>query len=209
MDFHRQPGMLTFYAGSGWRLATEGSRRSGAAAGRWGRPRSLALDSAEPVASAGGIRVSQSACFSAPPGKSEPAAPGWRIRATALLACSLARPSPNARRPCRDAATDGCGMPRETGDYRQAPRRQFANTLAGAGRQRGRARSRTRIRPRDPRGQRSTTAGERVCREADRSPASGAPAPGRRVDGGARPTVVVDARRPALRIESCPYADHC
>ena len=34
-------------------------------------------------------------------------------------------------------AADGCGMPRETGDWRQAPRRQFANTLAGAGPQRG------------------------------------------------------------------------
>jgi hypothetical protein len=139
-----------------------------------------ALDSAEPVASAGGFRVSQSASLREPPGKSAPAAPGWCIRPPALLACSLAQASPDTRRPLQRLAADGCGMPRETGDCWQAPRRQFANTLAGDGGQRGRARSRTRIRPRDPRGQRPTTAGERVCRAADRSPASGGPAPGRR-----------------------------
>ncbi len=74
-------------------------RRRRAAAGHRGRPRSLALDSAEPGASAGGIRVSQSACFRAPPGESEPAAPDSCIRPTALLACSLAQASPDARRP--------------------------------------------------------------------------------------------------------------
>ncbi len=89
------------------------------------------------ASSAGRIRASQSASLREPPGKSEPAAPGCCIRPTALLACSLAQASPNARRPRSDAAADGCGMPRETGDCRQAPRRQFANTLAGAGRQRG------------------------------------------------------------------------
>ncbi len=98
----------TIVEGSGLRAA------SATAAGHRGRPRSLALDSAEPVASAGGIRVSQSAWIGEPPGKSEPAAPGWRSRPSALLACSLARASRDARRPvgCGRAA-DGGGMDRE------------------------------------------------------------------------------------------------
>ncbi len=105
----------------------------------------------------------------------------WNTGGSQLAAASREPPVVvGARRPLRRSAADGCGMPRETGDCRQASRRWFANPLAGDRSQRGRARSRTRIRPRDPRGQRPTTAGQPVCRAADRSPASGAPAPGRR-----------------------------
>ncbi len=56
--------------------------------------------------------------------------------------------------------------------------------------------------PRDPGGQRQATAEERVCRAAARSPASGAPAPGRRVrnsDHGAH-----DDRRPSRRARRTP-----
>ncbi len=92
--------------GGSWRAIARASTAHGQrfAAGRRGRPRSLTLDSAEPVASADGIRVSQSASHSAPPGESEPAAPGWRIRPSALLACSLARASPDTRRLVRPVA---------------------------------------------------------------------------------------------------------
>jgi hypothetical protein len=51
-------GMVVFHV-EHWRLSVR--RCVARAAGRRGRPRSLALDSAEPVASADGIRVSQSA----------------------------------------------------------------------------------------------------------------------------------------------------
>jgi hypothetical protein len=138
--------LLTFFqtdsTARAWYLARQApalGRRAedDTATGHRGRPRSLALDSAEPVASAGRVRVSQSASLRSPPGKSEPAAPGWCIRPSALLACSLAQASPDARRPSPVDAADRCGMPRETGDCRQAPRRQLANTLAGDGRQRG------------------------------------------------------------------------
>jgi hypothetical protein len=98
-----------------------GSPAKGRAAGRRGRPLSLTLNSAEPVASAGGIRVSQSASLRVPPGVSEPAAPGWRIRPTALLACSLARASPDTRRPLSQTVADGCGMDLEPAAPRFPP----------------------------------------------------------------------------------------
>ncbi len=86
---------------------------SGSAAGRRGRPRSLALDSAEPGilvrwVSREPVGIGQTAS-----GRVSTCGAGLCIRPTALLACSLAWASPNARRPAarsggrvRDASRD-------------------------------------------------------------------------------------------------------
>ena len=120
------------------------------AAGHRGRPRSLALDSAEPVASAGGIRVSQSASLRAPPGKSEPAAPGWCIRPSALLACSLAQASPDARRLPQSTAADGAGClarPATVGQRRSVSSQTCSQALGTSRVERDHARGSDRATP--------------------------------------------------------------
>ena len=143
----------------------------------------LALDSAEPVASAGRIRVSQSAWLKGPPGKSEPAAPGWRSRPTALLACSLERASPDARRPQGPWTADGGGMHREpaTVGQRLGVSSQTCSQAGGVSRvERDHARESDRATPAASGYRRPES---RVCRAADRSPVSEAPATGRRGTG--------------------------